>query len=306
MENSFIVTFYRIIKSGCLNFWRNKWLSSATVLVMSLTLLVMLGLLFLNVTANYLLDTLQNKIDISVYFKPDVAESDILKIKTQLAKLNEVKDVEYVSRDDALKRFKEKHSNNQVIMESLNELDKNPLNASLNIKAQMVDQYESIVRFLETPVRQKLIDKVNYKENKQAIIKLSYFTRTSRRSGTIISLALALITILVAFNTIRLAIYNSREEIGVMRLVGASNWFIRGPFIIEGILYGIIAAFLTLAIAYPVLLWLSPKLNAFLPDTDLLYYFQVNFWSIFGLLIGVGMILGGVSSLVAIRRYLNV
>jgi len=214
--------------------------------------------------------------------------------------------VEYVSAEEALERFKERHQDNPILMQSLQELDANPLEPSLNIKAQVASQYEAIVNFFNQDKYQEIIDKINYLENRAVIARLASITRTIRQSGFIILAILVALAVLVSFNTIRLTIYSARKEIKVMKLVGASNWFVRGPFIVEGTLYGLIAALITLVILYPLLWYLSPKITAYLPGTDLLYFYQANFFSLFLLQVGTGIVLGVVSSLVAMRRYLEV
>jgi len=265
----------------------------------------------LNTLTHNLIRNLQDKVDVSVYFKLDAPEGDILELKNVLASLAEVKNVEYCSREEALKKFKERHKDNPILMESLRELGKNPLGAVLNIKAvpqassHLSSQYESIVNFLSQSKYQKLIDKINYRENKIVIERLSSITQNIRQGGLIASILLILIAVLVTFNTIRLVIYNSREEINVMKLVGATNWFIRGPFIVAGALYGLVSALVVLLVIYPVLWYISPKIAGFLPGSDLLSFFKANFWSILILQISVGIGLGVLSSLVAIRRYLS-
>ena len=191
-------------------------------------------------------------------------------------------------------------------MQSLQELDGNPLEASLNIKAQTASQYESIVGFFEGGKYDKIIDKINYLENKAVITRLSSITKTIRQVGFVALIILAALAILVSFNTVRLTIYSARKEIKVMKLVGASNWFVRGPFIVEGALYGLIAAFITLIIMYPLLWYLSPKITTYLPGSDLLFFFQANFFSLLLLQIGMGIGLGMASSWVAVKRYLDV
>ena len=298
-------SFKRIIKWGLKNFWRNGWLSTATVSIMVLNLLAITVLLMVNITANAVLDTLEKKIDISVYFKLETSEEEMLKVKSQLEKLEEVESITYVSQDEALIKFKEKHKDNPILLQSLEELDINPLEASLNIKAKETSQYASINQFLESVYYQDIIDKVNYMQNKEVIEKLNKIVIDVKTVGLGLSLFLAVIVFLVTFNAIRLAIYSSREEITVMRLVGASNWFIRGPFIVEGVLYGIIATIVTLAILYPVFYFTSPKISGFLPIGDIFTYFQANLLSFFVLLLGIGVILGGFSSFVAVRKYLG-
>jgi len=298
-------TLVRVIKSGFLNFWRNKWLSSTAIFMMSLAIFGITSLILVNVLINSLIDGLEDKIDVSVYFKLDTSEELILAVRTDLVKLAEVKSVEYISTDEALINFKERHKDNEVLIQSLGELDTNPLEASLNIKANESSQYESIADFFNQGNYYDIVNKVNYLENKAVISRLSSITKTIRQVGSIAFLILAGLAVLVTYNTIRLTIYTSRKEIKVMKLVGASNWFTRGPFVIEGILYGVFAAVISLFVMFPLLWYLSPKITAYLPGTDLFYFFQVNLIVLFILQILIGVGFGVVSSLVAIKRYLD-
>ena len=295
----------RIIKSGWISFWRNKWLSIAAMCVMSLTIFVITSLILVSVMTNSLVKTLRDKIDVSVYFDTNANENDILKTREALVGMSEVESVEYISRTEALSRFQDKHKDNPILMQSLDELIDNPLGASLNIKAQMASQYDNIVNFLNKAEYKEIIDKVNYRENQAVILKVNSITNAIQKSGFIVSIILAIMAVLVAFNTIRITMYSAREEINIMKLVGASKWFIRGPFVVEGALYGLIAGFVTLIAFYPILWYLSPKITSYLPGTDLLYFFQVNLIGILFLQAAIGMSLGVASSLVAIRRYLK-
>ena len=258
-----------------------------------------------NVVANGVLANLENKIDISVYFKLDTPEENILQAKAQLEQLAEVERIEYVSQNDALIAFKEKHKDNPVLLQSLDELENNPLEASLNIKAKETSQYASINQFLESVHYKDIIDKVNYLQNKGVIEKLSKIITDVKTFGLVLSLGLAIIVFLVTFNAIRLAIYSSREEINVMKLVGASNWFIRGPFIVEGLAYGLIATVVTVLILYPIFYFVSPKISSFLPIEDLFTYFKANMILLFLLLLAISLALGTFSSFIAVRKYLR-
>ena len=175
----------------------------------------------------------------------------------------------------------------------------------MNIKANYASQYETIANYFNEERLKSLIDKINYKQNKDIIDRLTRLTGNIQKGGWAISLALGLLAVLVSFNTVRLTMYSWRDEISVMRLVGASNWFIRGPFVMEGIIYGLVSAVATLILLYPILWLVSGKITTFLPSVDLLYFYQANFWQFVFLLLGVGVLLGGVSSLIAIRRYLK-
>lgn len=220
--------------------------------------------------------------------------------------LNEVKSADYVSKDAALDQFKQKHSDNSTLMQSIEELNDNPLQASLNIQAKSSGQYSSIVSFLEQGKFKSLIDKVNYHQNEEVINRVSNLAKNIGRGGMIVSLILAILAVFVTFNTIRLTMYNWRDEIAVMRLVGGGNWYIRGPFIVEGMIYGALAALITLIVMYPLLYFISPRITSFLPQVDLLYFFEINLAQILILLVGVGVALGSFSSIIAIRRYLRV
>lgn len=301
-----LINFKRTIKSGLKSFWRNGWLSTATISIMVLTLLVITTLLMLNLVASAVLKNLQEKIDVSVYFKLEANEEDILVVKSQLEKLSEVERVDYVSREEALTKFKERHKDNPYLIQSLQELGENPLEASLNIKAREASQYEAISNFLEGIYYSNIIDKVDYRQNKEVIEKLANIIANIKIAGLSLSGILVLIVILVTFNAIRLAIYSSREEIKIMKLVGANNWFVRGPFIVEGVLYGIVSSLITLGILYPIFYFVSPKISGFLPIEDFFVYFQTNFWALLLLLLGIGIVLGVVSSFLAVRKYLKV
>ncbi len=293
------------MRTGFINFWRNGWVSLATILVMVTTLFVIGSLIFSRVLLNSTLAQVEDKVDITVYFKTDANEGDILALKDSLSKLGEVKSINYISAEKALNDFKERHSNNALITQSLDELGNNPLGANLNIKAQSPTQYESISRYLEASAVSS-IDKINYRQNKVVIDRLASILSAGRLTGVGVSVVLSIIAVLVAFNTIRLAIYTSKDEISVMRLVGASSRYIRGPFVIGGIMYGVVAAIATMAIFYPLTLWLGPLAEKFFSGPDLFAYYVSNFFQIFALLIVVGVALGSLSSFIAVRRHLQV
>jgi len=286
-----LTTLFRIIKYGFLGFWRNGWLSTATLSIIVLALLVFEGLIISNVLTKTALTSLQEKIDISVYFKSNTSEDDILKIKKSLESLAEVKGVEYISRDRALEIFKERHKDDPTITQSLEELKENPLLASLNIKAHNPKEYVTIADHLEKADFKVWFEKVTYAQNAIVIERLGRIIDTAEKGGLILIIFLALIAVLITFNTIRLAIYSSREEIGIMRLVGASNSFIRGPYVVEGIIYGLVAGILSVIIALPIIYFVSPYVKIFIPEMNLWLYFTSNLIGILGyqLLFGVGL-----------------
>ncbi len=298
-------TLGRILRSGWMSFRRNGWLSTATVTVMTLALFVLGNLIFLGALAQSVLLSLESKIDISVYFVPDAPNERIAAVRREIESIPDVAEVGFVSREQALAEFQERHKNNALILEALNELDENPLQASLNIRARDPENYGAISEFLRGKNYQ-VVDKINYFENRRVIDRLSAIVSTTRGFGGVVAVVLAFVAVLVAFNTIRLAIYTMREEIGIMRLVGATAWFIRGPFLVSGVLYGLIAAGLTTLIFFPIAWFISPKVALLVPDFYLFGYFTSHFGQFFGIMLVSGVGLGAASSFIAIRRYLRV
>ena len=299
----------RIIKNAFLNFWRNGWVSLATVLVMVLAIFMAGSLILFQVLLGSTLDQVKQKVDISVYFKTDSEESDILSVKKKLESKPEVASVVYTSRDDVLKQFRETHKNNALISSVLDELGANPLEAILKVQAHDTADYELINKFLEDGMENgnfAAIDKVNYRQNKRVFDKITSILSATKKVGVGVSVVLAGIAFLVAFNTIRLAIFTSRDEIGIRRLVGASTWYVRGPFLVEGVIHGFFAAVIATVLFWPLTLWLGPKAKEFFGGVDLFNYYAHNVFQFFFVLLLLGIVLGVVSSFIATRRYLKI
>lgn len=300
----------RIIRSGFVGFWRNAFVSIAAIFVMTVALFVVGSTMMIDKLLSVSLDNIQDKVDINVYFVVEAEQTAIDALKVSLEGLPDVEEVTYTSREQALAEFSERHKNDETIMQGLEELGDNPLGASLSIKAQETSQYEGIAQFLndqqalEDP-QKPLIDEVNFIKNKEAIDKLTSIINAVERATFVTMIVLVAASILITFNTVRLAIYTTREEISVMRLVGASNSFIRGPFMLQGVMYGVVAGVLSLLILYPIILWIGPETEAFF-QFNLFTYFVSDFVRIFGILVGSGIVLGMVSSILAVTRYLRV
>jgi cell division transport system permease protein len=278
----------------------------ATTGILALTLLLFTGLMTFNFLSSSVLADLEDKVDVTAYFTDDATETDILIIGEDLEDLDTVESVMYVSKEEALDKFKERHEDDELIQESLSELAENPLQASLNIKAIDPSYYEDIVGELEASFLGNAIDKINFYENKGVIERVQKISGGVERWGLISVVILGLIAVLVAFNTVRLTIYSQRSEIEVMRLVGAGNGQIRGPHILEGALYGFFGGLIALAVFYPTAYIISPKIGAFAPTIDLFGYFGTYALQVSGMVIGLGIALGIVSSYIAIRRYLKI
>jgi len=299
----------RILKSGFVSFWRNSVVSIASVLVMTVTLFVIGSLVFANAVLSSSLERIKDKVDVNVYFVLDADEEEILALKNSLEQLSEVSFVAYTNRDEALANFRERHKDDYLTIQALDELDENPLGASLSIKAVEPSQYAGIAQFLEDQKSRSeegvFIESINYFQNKIAIDRLSKITSGVEKIIFAVTIFLAIMSVVVMFNTIRLAIYTAREEIAVMRLVGANNKYIRGPFVVEGIMYGVFSAIITIALFYPVTYWVGDATEGFFGSINLFEYYVQNFAAIFILILLSGVVLGAISSYLAVRKYLR-
>lgn len=300
----------RVCKAGFVNFWRNGFVSLSSVLVMSVTLFVIGGTIFSSALLQGSLDQIKDKVDVNVYFTTSAPEGDILALQKSLKSLPEVAEVTYMSRTQALEDFKKRHADDQLTLQALDELGDNPLGAVLNIKAKNPSEYEGIATFLKGKLAladgSSGIDKVNYYQNKVAIDRLAKLIDGSEKIGLAVAVLLCLISVIIAFNTIRLIIYISKEEISVMKLVGASNKYVRGPFMVSGVLYGFASSVLTLIIFFPLTRWLGTASANFFSGINVFSYYLAHFGQFVLILVGTGVVLGAISSALAVTRYLKV
>jgi len=305
-----MVTLRRILRSGFLNFWRNAFISSTSILVMVVTLCFIGSLMFLSAILATSLDGIRGQVDLWVTFVSDAPEEEIMSIKDRLESMPEISQVTYTSREGVLKEFVERHRDDQIILQTLDELGDNPLGASLTIQAHDPAHYEDIAELLEEDMLlgtgSGIIDRVNFRDNQLAIERLTKLINSLERFGLIITVALAFVSVLITFNTIRLTIYTSREEIAVMRLVGASTEYIRGPFVVSGIIYGAISGIIALALFYPITFWIGDLTENFFIGLNVFDYYLENFLQIMLLIIISGIFIGGISSYLAVKRYLRV
>ncbi len=305
----------RVVKSGFYSFWRNGFISLSSVLVMVVTLLVIGGTIFSGVILKSTFDQIKDQVDMNVSMVRTASESDVLAFKKTVEQLPEVvSPVVYTSREDVLANFKKKHGNDELTLQAIDEVGDNPFGASLTVKAKDPSQYEGIVNFFGlsgtdcTSFESKfpVIDKINYCDNKEAISHLSNIIKSADRLGFVMTIFLILISILITFNTLRLVIYMSRDEISVMRLVGASVNYIRGPFFVAGAIYGFISAIITLILFYPITIWLGSTTEQFFSGLNIFHYYAANFGQIFLIIVGSGVAIGAISSFLAVRKYLKV
>lgn len=304
------VNIKRIIRSGFFSFFRNGFVSLSSVLVMIVTLFVVGSVIFMGAILDSTLETIRDKVDIRVTFITDAPESDILELQGTIENLPEVESVVYTSREEALEQFTERHSGDQLILQALQELGENPLGASLNIKAEDPEHYEGIATFLQdsnftSSEGDPIVDRINFFENQVAIERLSNIISASETLGFIVTLILVIVSILITLNTIRLAIFISKDEISVMKLVGAGSLYIKGPFVVGGIIYGICAGILTLIIFFPITYWAGEETQRFFIGLNIYDHYLSNFGQIALIILASGIAIGAISSYLAVHRYLR-
>lgn len=303
-----LITTARITKTGLRNFIRNAWLSTAATAVMTVTLTLVAVSYISNAALSSTIKSVVDKIDVSVYLKDSDTPDQIKAFKAKLEQAPNVASVKYISKSDALAAYRKQNANNQKLLDAISETD-NPLPASLQIKVKNQNQLGPITGIVNQPESKALIqdrDGVSYSGDRKAtidrIIKTSNFFQTT---GLVASLMFVVISTLIIFNTIRMAIFTRREEIEIMKLVGATGWFIRGPFIFEAALYGIIAAVVALVVIYGVVLGFAPKLSSYIDTGSITKFLHNNIVWVVLIELLIGIAIGGLSSLFALKRYLK-
>jgi cell division transport system permease protein len=304
-------TFLRILHTGVVNFIRNASLALAAMAVMIVTLTIVLFSLIANATFGNTIEQITNKINVSVYLQDSVKPAQEKKLESELKKQPNVKRIEYLDKAAVLKQYVADNANNVTLQQAINETS-NPLPATIHVYLNDLNEIKSVESFLLRSDNKKLqtSDSPSYSGNlKEAIDNISHATNILRRIGIITVIIFAIVSALIIFNTIQMAIFNRRDEIQIMRLLGASTGYIRGPFIVESAIYGLLSAVISVLIINSVFVAASSTLQASsLGLLDIGYattYFDSHFWEFLGLQIAIGIMIGIVSSYIATRRYLK-
>jgi cell division transport system permease protein len=310
MDSKRYITLERIVKNGFINFGRNIWLAIAAIAMMGITLTILLFAIIANATFSHTISDLTDHIDVSVYLKDAVTQSQREKLVAKIEQLDNVQSVSYVSKEEALKKYEKDNANNPLLLNAISQTE-NPLSAELHIKPKDPNQLDSIKAFLDEPANLALqSDPTSYSgDRKSAIDKITKATHFMQQAGIVGIIVFILISMLIIFNTIRMTIFNRRDELVIMRLLGASPGYIRGPFIVETMLYGAMAAAISLIICGGLFAISSQTLEASsLGLLDISYssrYFSDHLWLILTVQILVGIMIGAASSAIATRRYLK-
>ncbi len=310
MKSRKTVMLWRVMLGGFQNFFRNAWLSIAAMAVMVVTLSIVLFSFIANATFSHTIEDIRGRIDVSVFLKDEVTEQQRGTLVNQLKGLQNVREVVYVSKDQALEDYRKLNEDNVDLQLAITQTD-NPLPASLRIKLNNPDLLEDLRLFLEQPeIKNLQSDETSYSgDRKEAIDKIAKATTFIRQAGIAGVVVFAAISVLIIFNTIQMAIFNRRDELGIMRLLGASRSYIRGPFLVESAIIGIFAAIISVALCKAIFSISSGTLDASTFGLlDIAWsgqYFADNFWLILGGGLGIGILIGVGSSYVATQRYLK-
>jgi cell division transport system permease protein len=301
-----LITFYRIALAGSRNFLRNAWLSTAATAVMAVTLIIILMSGAVTMAMNATIKGIVNKIDVSLYLKDSVTEEQRKALEDKLMATPNVSAVRYVSKTEALSIYRKQVAGNEKLLAAVTEAE-NPLPASLQVKTADPKQMDPIVALVEQPENKQLLAAApSYSGDRKAtidrIVRVSSFLKTA---GLLASLLFVIISILIIFNTIRMAIFTRRQEIDIMKLVGATNNFIRGPFIFEACLYGIIASVIAFIITYAILTIGGPAVTKYLDINQTVAFFKEYPVLIAFIQLSLGIFIGATSSLLAMVRYLK-
>ncbi|RLC39835.1 MAG: hypothetical protein DRH33_01755 [Candidatus Nealsonbacteria bacterium] len=297
----------RILKFGWQSFVRNKGLSFQVIFIMIVAVLTVTSLFLLQEISSFLISEIQKKVDIAVYFKKDVDESQILEVKKALSEFSDkIESIDYISKNKAQEIFLQKHKKDPLYLQALEEIGENPFLASLNIKAKSPNFYANISDFLVRGPFQDIIEKVSYYESEKVINRLFSLTEEVKTIGIGLSIIVGILVLLITFNTVKLTIFAFRDEITTMKLVGASNWFIRGPFLVQSLFYGIFGVLIADLILFTTLYFFNSRLERWLLNFDLLSFFQENLLFLILIQLGFTLFLGIVSTTLAVRKYLKV
>ena len=307
----FFISFFRAVKFSLQDIGRDIWLSLVTVIILILALFTINMLLVVQVISQTAIEAVKEKIDISLYLKPEAEEDKILALKAKISNLTQVKSVQYISKNEALEIFQEKHKRNPEILAALRELGQNPLTPTLVIQPKTSAQYEELAHII-SGIEDDIIEANDFdtanNSPKLALEKINSITDKVREIGLVISAIFVLITVLVVYNAVRIAIYTHKRGITIMKLVGASNTFIRSPYLISSLIYTLVGLALTLLIFYPFLSLLQPYLEVFFIgyNINIITYFNSHFFQIFGLeFLGIAVI-NSLASLIAVSKYSRV
>ncbi len=301
-----LLMLWRIIVAGTRNFFRNAWLSVAATTVMVITLTIILGAVVFNMALGDTLDRVTESIDIAIFLEDEAPMSTVVQLQQDLEDLENVTEVYYVSKEEALRRYRLDNIDNPDILDAVTE-GSNPLPTSLEIQVQDLQLIDEIIMLTQESNYIPIIEDTSLGDDRRRTIERIADTRQFLiTSGIVASLIFAGVSVLIIFNTIRMAIFARGDEISIMRLVGATNGFIRGPFLFEAILDGLLAATISLGLIYALLNRGATRIvNDFISFDGTIAFFSEQWPLVVLATLAAGALIGVISSMMAMVRYLK-
>jgi cell division transport system permease protein len=297
----------RAISFGWLNFKRNRESSWVLVLVVSVLLLLISCFFLIRGLSDALVSQIREQVSVAAYFQRETSSADIIDVKLELEEFfsEDIKEIKIVSAEEALSHFSDRYRGDPLYQKALDQIGENPFLASLDIIVANPERYSDIADYL-IENHSGLINKVDYHNREMVIERVFSFTSQVEFVGLIVSLVLVFLLILIVFSTTRFSIHSSRYEVDTMKLVGSPNWFIRAPFVIQGLIGGLIATILVLVVLVPLVYFFSPHLEASVAGFNLWQFLVDNIFRLVALQLVVALFLGGLSAFLAVRRYLKI
>lgn len=304
-----LITLRRIFIAGAKDFFRNSWLSVAATAVMVVALVIILLTLVLNVTARNAITELSKNLKISVYLKEDAKQTDINKLQTTIDQNQYVADIKFISKEQAQKQFSESFQNDQKLLEGLALVGSNSLPASLEISVSDLSKIKEVGEIPKKSEYSKIVESVSLGKTdaKKTIDRAASAQRYITTASLIAALIFAIVSMLIIFNTIRMAIFTRAEEIKIMKLIGATPGYIRGPFLVESSIYGILAGIISASVVVAAIYSLGSKISTQAEFSETYKYFT-EYHVLVALYVGailLGILVGVISSMFAMEKHLK-
>ncbi|GBD34279.1 Cell division protein FtsX [bacterium HR34] len=299
--------FLKGARWGIKTFKRQKAIASANIFIFSIVLFLLTSLFLFQGVNKHIIEIIKDRVDISIYVKQEILPEDVEKIKENILAIQGIRKVDYISKEEVLEKFLEKHSSDEVVQEALKEVGENPFKSVFNIKADNLESYADIVLQIENieDLKDK-IDEIDFTAKKPVIEKISSFSEKINIGFISFIAIFIIIAILVTINQVKLSIATAKEEIEVMRLIGASNWFIRSAFIAQAVFAVIISTLITLSIISVLLFIFNDSLKSILSGFSLMDYFIDNIFLIISINLLVSIIISTLTSLISLGKYLKI
>lgn len=302
-----MISFFRIFKFALQDMFRNLSLSVMTVFILVLMLLSVNTIVAIQAMTQEATRLVKDQIDVSIFFSYDATEDQVQEIRTVVTNFPETIGVTFYTSEQVLDQFRSQYQDSPDIITSLDELEENPLGPTMVVKTREPRDYEKIIDALKVPEYENIIEAKTFGDTEATIQRIETITANVERFSLMLSGLFAVIAFLIIFNTIRVSIYTQRTEISIKKLVGASNWFVRGPYLVQAVFFTLLSIAITAGIVYLAIIKIDPYVAVVFERSQVLTnYFTSNILMLTLVQIGAVFLLTTVSSILAMRRHLRV